>query len=590
MSGVSVRFVAGRSSVGTLTLGRSASRTTCEPKRPTLADMRRLFTRCVDIVMVVTMGRRVRWLLVPVVLLATCGLAYAAAGPSGRVKDGGTLRINMSLTGIQSLDPAIDYEFFGGQVLTATCVRLLSYPDKSGPAGAVLIPEAATSLPNVSNGGRTFTFTVRQGLRFNTGEPVTAQGFAHAFARVLSPKLASPGAHFAEDIVGAKAVLAGKATSPSGIKVRGNRISFTLVRPSPDFIARSSLFFFCAVPENLPVEKGGVKLPPMAGPYFIKSYEPGKTVLLEKNPNYGGKRKRHVDTIAINLNTDLDTSFLQVSRGEVDYDVTGIPPAQAASLAKRYGVNKRRFWVYPTVGVSYVALNTRRAPFNDLSVRQAVNYAIDRTGVTAQAGVLAGTVTDQVLPPNMPGYRNARIYPFRPNVAKAKKLMAGRTFSVNLLTSTGPPVEPQAAVIQANLKQIGIDVKVKPLTFSTLLTAIGPKQPYDMVLIGWGADYVDPYDFLNILLDGKVITPQNNQNLALLNDPVFNRRMRQAALLVGDARYLTYGKIDVDLMRQKAPWVSLNAPNARMYVSSRVGCFSMPPQYASMDLATACLK
>src|SRR5262249_13180820 len=126
--------------------------------------------------------------------------------------------------------------------------------------------------------------------------------------------------------------------------------------------------------------------------------------------------------------------------------------------------------------------------------------------------------------------------------------------------------------------------------FSTLLTAMNPDQPYDMVLIGWGADYVDPYDFLNINLDGHVITPTNNANLALLNDPVYNRRMEQAALLTGDARYQTYGKTGVALMRNVARWIALNNPNARLFVSARVGCFAEPPLFGSMDLAVACLK
>ena len=183
--------------------------------------------------------------------------------------------------------------------------------------------------------------------------------------------------------------------------------------------------------------KGGVNIPPMAGPYYIKGYAPGKTVVLAKNPYYGGTRHRHVDEIDINLNTDLDTSYLQVSRGEVDYDVMGIPPAESASVPKQYGVNKGRYWVYPFVAVNYVALNTRRPAFRDASVRQAVNYAVDRTAITEQSGALAGTPTDQVLPPNMPGFRNAKIYPNRPNLARAKRLMAGRKFTVNLLTSSG---------------------------------------------------------------------------------------------------------------------------------------------------------
>ena len=168
------------------------------------------------------MRGRTRWLGLSVALLAALAVAAVAYGEhegrAGAVKDGGTLRVNISLTSITSLDPAIDYELYGGQVLIATCMRLLSYPDKSGPAGAVLIPEAATSLPKVSNGGRTFTYTVRKGLRFNTGAAVTAQSFERAFDRVLSPKMASPGSHFAQDIVGANAVLHGRGTNPSGIR------------------------------------------------------------------------------------------------------------------------------------------------------------------------------------------------------------------------------------------------------------------------------------------------------------------------------------------------------------------------------------
>jgi peptide/nickel transport system substrate-binding protein len=526
------------------------------------------------------------------IFLAAAVLPAVGAGSStaSAVKDGGVLRVNLSTTGVRSLDPAVDYEFYGAQILFATCARLLSYPDKTGVAGSVLGPEVAAAMPRVSNGGRTYTFTIRKGFRFNTGEPVTAASFAHEIRRVLSKTMASPGARFVSDIVGAGAELSGKANRPSGVKADGNRLTITLVAPSPTFPQRIALPFFCAVPADLPITRGGVDTPPMAGPYYIKSYALNRTITLLKNPYYGGARPRHVDEIDVTLNTNLDQSLLQVSSGQADYDMVGVPPTADARLAHQHGINKGRFWVYPFLAVNYVALNTRRPAFKDVSVRRAVNYAVDRLAITNLAGFEAGTPTDQVLPPGLPGYHDASIYPDHPDLARARRLMAGRELTVNFYTSAGSPTADQAIAIQAELKQIGITVRVTTFPFNALIQAIGPKQPYDMVLIGWGADYPDPWDFLNVLFDGHQITNTNNQNLALLDDPAFNSRFARAALLTGDTRYAAYGTLDVDLMRRDAPWIPINNPTNRLFVSSRTGCFTYPPPLAGMDLAVACLK
>jgi len=180
-------------------------------------------------------------------LLATAALA-AGTHPASRVKDGGTLRLNVSATDVQSIDPALDYEFIGWQLEYATCLKLMNYPDLPGAAGTVLEPEAAIGSPTVSRDGRTFTFTIRPGFRFNTGEPVTAATFAAVFNRNLNPKLQSPAVAFIGDVKGAQAVIRGKAKSASGIVVKGNRLSVTLVASAPDFLARAAMPFFCAVP------------------------------------------------------------------------------------------------------------------------------------------------------------------------------------------------------------------------------------------------------------------------------------------------------------------------------------------------------
>ena len=132
---------------------------------------------------------------------------------------------------------------------------------------------------------------------------------------------------------------------------------------------------------------------------------------------------------------------------------------------------------------------------------------------------------------------------------------------------------------------------MKRFSFGILITKSGvPTEPYDMVGIGWFADYADPQDFINVLLDGARITKDNNVNLARFDDPTFNKRMNAASLLTGSARYAAYGNLDVSITRDAAPWAVSNVANTREFVSSRVGCYIYQPAYGAMSLPAACLK
>jgi peptide/nickel transport system substrate-binding protein len=536
-------------------------------------------------------GRRVIAAVVAAVLLATAVSGAALAGSSG-TQANRVLRVNISNSDVQYLDPQLDYEFYGWTLLFATCANLMSYPDKGGSAGSRLVPEVSQGFPRVSKDGKTYTFTIRKGFRFNTGQPVTAGSYARAIERVLNKKMASPAAGFIADIVGAEAVQAGKRVRPSGVIAKGNTLTIKLTAPSADLVARLAMRFFCAVPEDLEIDPKGVKLPPMAGPFYFAAREPGRSVTLQRNPYYGGNRTPRVDTIQVTVNTDIQTSLLQVRSGQADLDAAGVPPQSNAQLSKEFGINRGRFFIHTALAVNYIALNTTRGMLKDPRVRQALNYAVDRTIVTNAAGFRAGKPTDQVIPPGIAGYRDASIYPTRANVARAKALLAGRTGKLSLYTSTGPPTEEQALIIQSSLKAVGIDVTVKKYPFGVLLGKIGsPKEPYDMILIGWYADYADPYDFIDVLLNGNRIAPRNNLgNISLFDDPKFNKEMDVAAKLTGDARYAAYASLDERIMRQAAPWVPINNPNVREFVSTRVGCYVYVPAFQLMSLAVACLK
>ena len=243
------------------------------------------------------------------------------------------------------------------------------------------------------------------------------------------------------------------------------------------------------------------------------------------------------------------------------------------------------------MSVIYMALNTSRPLFREVDARRAVNFALDRRAMLRVAGLNGGSATDQILPPNVPGFENANLYPATPNVARARELLDGQTGKAVLYSGNDPTSQKQAVIIQANLKAIGIDVEIKSFTFAVQVAKSGKRgEPFDLNLIGWFADYPDPYDFINILLDGTTIQAANNVNWAYWNDPAYNRKMAAASGLFGNARYRAYGALDIDIMRNAAPWAPLYNSNVREFVSSRVGCYQFHPVWGSLNYAAACLR
>ena len=512
-------------------------------------------------------------------------------------KRGGTLRINLS-EDVDHTDPALAYYFPSWQLEYATCVKLLNYPYKAAPEGARLQPEAAESMPEVSADGKTYTFTVRNKFKFSppSNQAVTAETFRYTIQRVLNPKMQSPGTSFITDIEGAEDFIAGKANRVSGLSVEGDRLTIRLTRPAPDFLSRISMMFFCAVPIGTPINPSGEKTPPSAGPYYIAERTPKQSILLKRNPNYTGDRPAYPDQIRYAIGLEPSQTVLQIKTGQADHAGDVLPPAQHAQLAREWGPNsenakrgKQRYFVNPMLSFNYFALNTSRPPFSDEKMRQAVSYAVDRTALARQSGAFGGKLTDQILPPGMPGYRDADVYPVDgPDIEKAKELMGGRTAKAVLYTCDESPCPQTAEILRQNLKRIGIDVEIKTFKFIVALTKAGTRgEPFNIVWAGWAADYADPYDFINVLLDGRRIQAENNQNFAYFNDPEFNRRMEEASRLTGEEREEAYAELDEDITRA-APLVTYENANDRAFFSERTGCQVYNPVYG-MILSGLCL-
>jgi peptide/nickel transport system substrate-binding protein len=512
-------------------------------------------------------------------------------------KKGGTLRLNMSASDVDYIDPALAYYQLSWDILYITCRPLLNYPDKPSPAGVRLFPDGATSFPKVSQGGTLYTFTVRKGMKFSNGVPITAKNYKAAFDRdaITDQKGFGPTGPFIGDIKGANGVVNGKGKAVSGVTASGQTLRIKLTHQAPDFTARTAMLFFCPIPapgqSGYPkISEAGVNTFAGSGPYYVASRTPNGPILIKTNKFYRGNRPHNASSIAIQTQTNLDTSLSQVKRGDINYDMGGLPPAAHASLARQYGINKSRYFVHPTIATRYLALNNQRL-FGSTKLRKAANFALDRKGMINLRGAYAGHATDQLLPPNLRGFRNSNVFPFRPNIPQARKVAGGGSHNATMYTSVSTIGANQGALVQADFKLIGINVDVQKFSTSTMYKKCGTKsEAFDICNVGWIADYPDPYDFINVLLSKDSIHDSGNNNYSYFSNLKYTRMMNAAARLVGPKRYSTYGNLDVQITKDAAPIAAWDNDNDREFISAKTGCYTNQPVYGLADLSLLCVK
>jgi ABC-type transport system substrate-binding protein len=491
---------------------------------------------------------------------------------------GGTLRIDLS-SDFDYIDPSLSYFSHSWGLQNATQLKLLSFPDKEGAAGRQVVPDAAAGLPKVSSDRKTYTFTIKRGFKFSDGSDVTAANFRAAFARALDPRMQSPAKPFLDDVASYR------APDAQTFVVR-------LKKPTPDFLSRMTMPFFSAIPTNRPVAPGGVGAPLVsAGPYYVRSWTKRRNAELVRNPFYPGPRDGQADTIVYNLNVSPSAQLSRCRSGATDV-CTELPPAAYSRIAQEFGVNRSRFFVRKKLVSWYLALNNESRLFrNNPKLRRAVNHAIDRPQMVRQYGHLGGSRTDQILPPGMPGFRDGKIYSLGgENLTRARQLARGNTRGGKAVfyTFNAAPGPSIAQVVQFNLKQIGIDVEIKQFDRVAHEQRTGRHgERFDISLQSWDADYPDPYNFINVLLDGRRIQRTNNTNDSYFDTPAYNRKMERAAGLTGQARLRAYGNLDLEIMRKQAPLVPFATTNDRFFVSANVATFSYHPIYGLDLLGTS---
>jgi peptide/nickel transport system substrate-binding protein len=528
------------------------------------------------------------WLSGAMAALGTClllaaAMAGSAAGGNersdGSERRGGTWRIVLT-SDFDHWDPALAYFTHSWNMGLATQLRMYYYPMVSDRRNQRVQPMAARGFPRISNRGRRYTIQIKRGFRFSNGAAVTAHNFARALQRGKNNALQSPASSFLDDVRGWRVV-------------RNYTLVINLRVVAPDFLARLTMPFFSAVHGSVPVNAEPTSAPyHSAGPYYLVEWTKGQSARAIRNPHWNRNTQprrslgipANIDQITWRVVPSLATQRLMCDRDEAD--ICGAPTAQYDEIARAHGINRTggRFHVRPDLLVWRIDMNNDQPLFrNNARLRRAVNHALNRGFMVAQHGAFAGRITDQFLPYGMPGFREARVYP-AVNLTRARALAQGQTRSGRAIMYTfnvgqGPAI---AQSVQFQLNQIGINVEVRQFTRVVQNTRAATRgEPFDMTVEGWHADYPDPANFINVLLDGRRIQAENNVNTSYYRGqgtPRFYAKLDRAYRTAGSSRLRQYGALDAEMMRTGAPSAPYISGNIRNFLSPSAGCYGYSPQ------------
>lgn len=534
--------------------------------------------------------------------IASTGSTHKQSASQGSVaKQGGILKASL-FAGIENIDPQRSYYVPEWQYEWLTARPLLNFAHATGGRGYRLLNEGAQNY-TVSRDGRTYTFHLRHGMKFSNGTAITAANYKHTFLRVLNPAVGSPLASFLTDPVSVniKGALAYNTTgkgSVSGIQTSGKyTFIIKLVKANALLPTLVALPPTGAEPLNLPLTPiTSPKSLPSGGRYYVAGYTPDRQIKIRLNKFYkplgAAPMPGNLAGIDYTIGIQQDQALLLTEKGQLDWPADGLAPTAWGQLFAKYGT-KGRAQVFSTSVSDYVTMNTTKGVFANLAARKAVEWGINRKSLVKIRGPRAGDAQCSLLTPAIPGYKRCTVYPTnKQDIAKAKSFSKGHTGHINYwytASTTGTLIQRLAS---SQLNAIGYtNIDYKPFQ-SGLFTALGKKgNDYDFAIVGWSADFPDPYDYINKLLSGQTIQDVQNNNTSYFNNAAANKLMNQAASLKGSARYNAYGNLDNTIQKNWAPIAGIDNRNDREFFSSRIDVKSIvqSPIY-EIDLGKLALK
>jgi peptide/nickel transport system substrate-binding protein len=463
-----------------------------------------------------------------------------SSSPTG-FHQGGTLTIYSSSTE-QSFDPATSQSLaITSQGLVHR--RLTTWDIRPGQPPHV-VPDLATNTGVPSDGGKVWTYTLKKGLKLSNGQPITSQDIKYGLERSFAPELSGGLGYHKTLLVGGD-----QYTGPyqgkqlSSIETPSDQtIVFHLNTPYGDWPWIASMPAFAPVPQSADKNPSTYGNHPVAsGPYEVESDKPGQDVVLKRNPDWAKGtdpvRLGGPDSIVFKLGMDDTTAAQQlISDSGEARDAFGsgfVPPAQLKQITSSPDAEQRLAMSNPGA-LQYLAMNTRRPGLDNVKVRQAIEYAVDKRAFQlAAGGTQGGDLATTLITPGIPGRQQYQLYsaPATGDITKAKQLLAAAGSSnlkLTLVSANDSTSLNQAQAIQQGLERAGIDVKIDPQDENAYLDTItGDKGDYDLTVSSWQPDFPSANGNISPLFDSSQIGG-GGYNLSRYSDRTVDARIARA--------------------------------------------------------------
>jgi peptide/nickel transport system substrate-binding protein len=542
---------------------------------------------------------------------AVLALMLVAAGCGGGKKNttstsssggggtGGTFTILANAAPSGSPDPQVNYTLQEWQLLIDSHDGLVAFKRAGGTEGTKVVPDLAESIPKPTNGGKTWAFKLRSGIKFSNGQTLTGKDVKATFERLF--KIGnSPNAGTWYNVIqgGDACVKTPKTCSLSqGIKVNGNTVTFNLTTADPEFLDKLAVPFAFILPASTPAKNVNIP-PPGTGPYKWVQYAPNKQMKLVRNTFFkewskDAQPEGNPDVIIEKFGLSVEAEFTQVENNQADWVFDQPPADRLNELGTKFA---SRVHINPLTSTYYFAFNVREKPFDNLKARQAVNFATDRNSLVKIAGGPKLAVpTCQVLPPNFPGYEPYCPYTKNPgsgkwtapDMAKAKQLIAqsgtkGTAVKVN--TDTTDTDKALGLYFVGLLNKLGYKASLQALSSDIQYPYIqNSKNHVQFAFSNWYQDYPAASDFLNILLGcGSIhLNSNSSPNIAEFCDKGIQAKMGQAGktgITDPAAGNKLWAQVDKEVTDQ-APWVSMYNPKYVDVLSNKVKGYQFSPQW-----------